>query len=109
MSWKRPDNLNAGASRLLCKCRHVCLVALTALVLGGCTPLEEYIHNGFKVGPNYRRPPALVAPNWIDAGDERVRSESDDLSRWWTVFNDPVLNWLVCNAYRQNLTLRQAG
>ncbi len=50
-----------------------------------------------------------MANNWIDASDKRVRTESDDLSKWWTVFNDPVLNDLVCNAYHQNLTLREAG
>src|SRR5438105_11007064 len=75
----------------------------------GCTSLCEYIHNGFKVGPNYGRPPAPVAQDWIDAADVRVRKDSDDLSRWWTVFNDPVLDALVCNAYLQNLSLRQAG
>jgi NodT family efflux transporter outer membrane factor (OMF) lipoprotein len=75
----------------------------------GCTTLEEYIHNGFKVGPNYGRPPAPVAREWIDADDQRVRSESDDLSAWWTVFNDPALDSLICMAYHQNLTLRQAG
>jgi NodT family efflux transporter outer membrane factor (OMF) lipoprotein len=80
-----------------------------ALSLCGCTPLTEYIHNGFKVGPNYHKPPAPVAKEWIDAADQRVRTESDDLSKWWTVFNDPVLDSLVCSAYRQNLTLRQAG
>ena len=77
--------------------------------LSGCTHLKEYIHNGFKVGPNYCRPPAPAAENWIDAADVRVRNENDDLRRWWTVFNDPVLNALVCDAYLQNLTLRQAG
>ena len=77
--------------------------------LCGCTPLSDYVHNGFKVGPNYGRPPAPVADNWIDAADPRVRTESDDLSKWWTVFNDPVLDDLVCSAYLQNLTLRQAG
>jgi NodT family efflux transporter outer membrane factor (OMF) lipoprotein len=81
----------------------------TALFLGGCTPWREYLHNGFKVGPNYRKPPAPVAKDWIDASDQRVRTESDDLSKWWTVFNDPVLNDLICYAYRQNLTLRAAG
>jgi NodT family efflux transporter outer membrane factor (OMF) lipoprotein len=50
-----------------------------------------------------------VAQNWIDAADLRVRSESDDLSNWWKVFNDPLLDDLVCSAYLQNLTLRQAG
>jgi NodT family efflux transporter outer membrane factor (OMF) lipoprotein len=80
-----------------------------ALSLSGCTPLSEYVHNGFRVGPNYKRPPAPVAERWIDAGDVRVRSEEADDSHWWTVFGDPALNELVQTAYRQNLTLREAG
>src|SRR5258708_899525 len=51
-----------------------------AAPLCGCTPLKEYVHNGFKVGPNYSPPPAPVAQNWIDSADPRVRNESDDLS-----------------------------
>jgi NodT family efflux transporter outer membrane factor (OMF) lipoprotein len=85
------------------------LIVALVLCCCGCTPVREYIQNGFKVGPNYREPPAAVAKNWIDASDKRVRTESDDLSKWWTVFNDPVLNQLVCYAYNQNLTLREAG
>jgi NodT family efflux transporter outer membrane factor (OMF) lipoprotein len=76
---------------------------------GGCTSWREYVENGFKVGPNYCKPPAPVAKDWIDADDKRVRTESDDLSKWWAVFNDPVLDSLMCDAYRQNLSLRVAG
>src|SRR5581483_4994798 len=65
------------------------------LCLCGCTTVREYIRNGFKVGPNYKRPPAPVAQHWIDAEDVRVRSEEADHSQWWTVFNDPVLSDLV--------------
>jgi NodT family efflux transporter outer membrane factor (OMF) lipoprotein len=71
--------------------------------------LQEYVQNGFKVGPNYHKPPAPVAKNWIDADDQRVRTASDDLSKWWTVFKDPVLDSLICYAYGQNLSLRVAG
>ncbi len=85
-----------------------CLVPLVFLTCG-CTNLEQYLHNGFKVGPNYGRPPAPVAKQWIDADDVRVRKDSDDLSKWWTVFNDPVLDSLICLAYHQNLSLREAG
>jgi NodT family efflux transporter outer membrane factor (OMF) lipoprotein len=85
------------------------LFVALAMCCCGCTSLTEYVQNGFKVGPNYRKPVAAVASNWIDASDKRVRTESDDLSKWWTVFNDPVLNDLVCYAYNQNLTLREAG
>jgi NodT family efflux transporter outer membrane factor (OMF) lipoprotein len=84
-------------------------LAAAVLSLQGCTTLSDYIHNGFKVGPNYARPPAPVAEHWIDADDKRVRSDTEDDSHWWTVFNDPVLSDLVQTAYRQNLTLREAG
>jgi NodT family efflux transporter outer membrane factor (OMF) lipoprotein len=82
---------------------------ILAASLCGCTSFKEYIQNGFKVGPNYCQPPAPVAQEWIDANDKRVRSDADDLSKWWTVFNDPGLDALICCAYRQNLTLREAG
>jgi NodT family efflux transporter outer membrane factor (OMF) lipoprotein len=75
----------------------------------GCTPLREYVHNGFKVGPNYCKPVAPVAADWIDAGDVRIREESPNLQRWWTVFDDPTLDALINNAVNQNLTLREAG
>jgi NodT family efflux transporter outer membrane factor (OMF) lipoprotein len=80
-----------------------------AVPLCGCTTLKEYVQNGFKVGPNYARPPVPVAQNWIDSSDSRVRKESDDLSQWWSVFKDPTLDSLVREAYLQNLTLREAG
>ena len=62
-----------------------------------------------KSGPNYC-PPGAAGRRHLDrrrrqAGPHR----SGDLSRWWEVFNDPVLNGLVYDAYHQNLTLREAG
>jgi len=80
-----------------------------AICLSGCTSIGDYFHNGLKVGPNYGRPPAFVAEQWIDAADQRVRSETDDISQWWAVLNDPILNSLVQSTYQQNLTLREAG
>ncbi|HEX4414508.1 MAG TPA: TolC family protein, partial [Lacipirellulaceae bacterium] len=82
---------------------------MTLLSSTGCTGVREYFHNGCKVGPNYCRPVAPVAPNWIDANDKRVNTGCDDLCQWWKVFNDPVLDALICTAYHQNLTLREAG
>jgi NodT family efflux transporter outer membrane factor (OMF) lipoprotein len=85
------------------------VAVVLALGMGGCDSPSAYVHNGFKVGPNYGPPQAQVAKHWIDAADVRVRSDSPDLSHWWTVFNDPVLNTLICDVYRQNLTLKEAG
>src|SRR5271166_4031730 len=92
MSW-RPRRL------------HV-IVATAALLGSGCVltgPLD-YVRNGFKVGPNYCKPPAPVAEQWIEANDPRVAK--DHVADWWGVFNDPALNSLIGTAYDQNLNLR---
>jgi hypothetical protein len=73
-------------------------LGLALLLGGGCTPLMEFVHNGFKVGPNYQRPPAPLAPAWIDSGNPRVKSAPADYSAWWAAFNDPMLNDLVRTA-----------
>jgi NodT family efflux transporter outer membrane factor (OMF) lipoprotein len=94
---------------ITCRGRRVLLLAVLAVVLSGCTNLQNYLGNGLKVGPEYVTPPAPVAPDWIDAADQRVRTDNDDLAGWWTVLDDPLLNRLMIDAYRQNLTLREAG
>lgn len=78
------------------------------LTLSGCG-LPQWARHGFKVGPEYCRPLAPVASNWIDYTDARVVAEPPQLVDWWTTFNDPSLNELTGAAYRQNLTLREAG
>jgi NodT family efflux transporter outer membrane factor (OMF) lipoprotein len=85
------------------------VVAAAVLLGGGCVttgPLD-YVQNGFKVGPNYCKPPAPVAGEWIEAKDPHV--DSRQLQDWWFVFNDPTLNSLVASAYEQNLNLRVLG
>ena len=72
-------------------------------------PLSNWWHNGCKVGPNYARPAAPVASEWIDYANPKINSQSQPLTAWWTVFNDPTLNHLIQTAYQQNLTLRTAG
>jgi len=70
-----------------------------AFLLPGCTI----------VGPDYARPKAAVAPNWLEAGDQRVKTEPAEYRNWWQAFNDPVLDRLIDRAYRENLSLRIAG
>ncbi len=64
---------------------------------------------GCMVGPNYQRPKVSVSPSWVETGDPRVSAESTNYRDWWKAFNDPALDRLVARAYRDNLTLRQAG
>ena len=86
-----------------------CLALLTCIALSGCTSFGEYVHNGFKVGPNYIRPAAQTEAEWIDSSDVRVKSDPPADCAWWAVLNDPTLNGLIGSAYRQNLDLRAAG
>ncbi|HIQ23189.1 MAG TPA: efflux transporter outer membrane subunit [Planctomycetes bacterium] len=80
------------------------------VTLSGCrTSLPEWWRNGLKVGPDYRRPPAPVAEEWMDANDPNVKPQGTDYSYWWSVFGDPILNDLVYEAYQQNLPLKIAG
>jgi NodT family efflux transporter outer membrane factor (OMF) lipoprotein len=115
--------------------RSSIVFALLLAMLSGCTSVHDYVANGFKVGPNYREPPTPVAADWMKAKDwvgadeldglkddkdvkfkwaktdQLVQRKSDEetTSKWWTVFNDPMLDQLICHAYHQNLTLREAG
>ncbi|WP_437191573.1 hypothetical protein [Planctomicrobium sp. SH527] len=75
----------------------------------GCTSVREYVGNGFKVGPNHRRPAAPVADDWIDSQNSKISSESTSLQSWRQVFQDPILDNLIQTSYQQNLTLREAG
>lgn len=75
----------------------------------GCisTAVMNWVHNGFKVGPNYCKPPAPVAAEWIQARDEDVQQRH--IQDWWTVFQDTTLDSVVGAAYAQNLNLRVLG
>src|SRR5262245_46680961 len=77
----------------------IAILVTAPLWLSGC----------MMVGPNYVRPVAPMTDTWLDPGDPAVRREPADVSAWWMVFNDPVLNTLVETAYRQNPSLRAAG
>lgn len=103
------NNLRVGATGIAWHTRMGALLAAATLLCCGCTSPREYIRNGFKVGPNFAKPPAPVEQKWIDTGNERLKSRTPENVEWWTALNDPVLNDLVRRAYRDNLTVRQAA
>ncbi|MCP4192439.1 MAG: TolC family protein [Planctomycetaceae bacterium] len=88
-----------------------CLVVLTLCTLG-CRytgSVSDYVHNGFKVGPNYRKPAVAVEEDWIDGYDKRLLKELPRNNDWWAVFDDPKLTTLIERSYQQNIPLREAG
>ena len=68
-------------------------------ILIGCTTL----------GPDFKQPEAKVETQWLESNDPVIQSGDANYADWWTLFNDPVLNTLVQQAYQQNLPLQLAG
>jgi NodT family efflux transporter outer membrane factor (OMF) lipoprotein len=101
-------SVSAGGRHLAVFRLALAPLVVLALLAGGCTTLQEWLQNDFKVGPNYHEPPAAVAPAWIDAADSHLVPAADK-DAWWTVFNDPVLVALVDTAYQENLDLKTAA
>jgi NodT family efflux transporter outer membrane factor (OMF) lipoprotein len=61
------------------------------------------------VGPDFVKPEAPVEKEWMEAREPEIKTEPSDYKEWWSVFNDPVLNSLVEQAYQQNLPLQISG
>jgi outer membrane protein, multidrug efflux system len=75
------------------------LIAMLALI---------FLAAGCSVGPNYQKPDLPVPAAWQEAQQKGVDTRSAELARWWTVFNDLLLNSLAERAVRSNLDLRLA-
>ncbi len=61
----------------------------------------------FKLGPDFVPPEPKISENWLEQ-DTQVFKRGD-FSRWWKVFNDPVLEGLIAKASEQNLNLQAAA
>lgn len=72
---------------------------LLALLVSGCT----------MVGPDFARPPTPLPDSWAVVAQESVDTASQEHEKWWTTFNDPVLDTLIAKAYEQNLDLQIVG
>ncbi len=79
--------------------RGLIMAGIAAFVLSACTT----------VGPEFEKPQADAADEWLHAGSEQDSTDSAVYREWWKNFNDPVLDELVERAYRNNLTLQIAG
>jgi NodT family efflux transporter outer membrane factor (OMF) lipoprotein len=74
-------------------------IAMLALVFLGA---------GCAVGPDYHKPDLPVPVAWTEAQQQGIATRTVELTRWWTKFNDPLLDSLVARAVKSNLDLRSA-
>ncbi|PYM26902.1 MAG: RND transporter [Candidatus Rokuibacteriota bacterium] len=79
--------------------RRAGLVALAALVVGGCM-----------VGPEYTKPSVPMTPAYKEADGWKTATPSDHLPRgqWWTIFGDPDLDGLEVEIATANQNLKIA-
>jgi NodT family efflux transporter outer membrane factor (OMF) lipoprotein len=61
------------------------------------------------IGPDYQRPAAPVAPEWIARDAGGIAPDSQPIGPWWESFGDPILTDLIVEAYTQNPSLQAAG
>jgi outer membrane protein, multidrug efflux system len=77
--------------------RFIALFVVAVLCLGGCV-----------VGPNYRTPPTDMPPAWTEPAKGVNPGAPAALTRWWTAFNDSVLDSLIGKAVVANKDLNIA-
>ena len=78
---------------------HLLFFFILTVFLSACAP----------VGPDFVKPEVKIPAQWHEQDIEGLVSGSPDLTTWWNIFNDPVLNTLVESARRHNNTLEIAG
>lgn len=97
------DEFMTRFSRFLPAGRRVGVLAFAGLALSGC----------FMVGPDYKRPPAIIsarfkeltpAPGWAVA-DPRLAAYPK--GEWWRVYDDPVLNGLEAQVALSNQNVKE--
>jgi NodT family efflux transporter outer membrane factor (OMF) lipoprotein len=85
------------------RCVVPAIVCVTALTISACTTL----------GPDYTEPAVTWLEQWQPDLYGQLAAAQDgtpaDLSFWWRLFNDPVLDDLIGKARRENPALRIAG
>lgn len=65
---------------------------------------------GCKVGPDYKKPTteSKVPAGFKGVDDPAFKAGTENLEKWWEVFNDPQLTDLIERAAKQNLDIRIA-
>lgn len=78
------------------------LLGLVAISLGGCSSVgRDYVE------PRVALPEAFHANPVAGQTAEQTAAETD-LSQWWKIFNDPVLDFMISQLVESNLDLRIA-
>lgn len=76
----------------------VIVIMILALFSSGCL-----------FGPKFKTPVVPTEEKWREVTSTKFTGEPVDKIEWWKVYNDPILDSLIQQALRQNLTLQGAA
>ena len=79
--------------------RPQCFFVFLFFLLSACAP----------VGPDFVKSELVSQNQWLESSEQGLEPVPADVSLWWQVFNDPVLNELVESARANNNNLEIAG
>lgn len=68
-----------------------------------------FLINGCTVGPDYIKPSVTEPKAWVEKDNNLLKTDTIDLVKWWSIFEDPVLDALVEKAYLNNPGVHIAG
>ena len=86
-------------SRFYKPLRPLFLVVVLPILLNACAA----------VGPDFVKPEINPARQWAESAEQGLEPIPVQVSKWWQIFNDPILNELVESARANNNTLEIAG
>lgn len=78
-------------------------------VLAAILPVMFNLVGCTTVGPDYQAAHTEVAAQWLYAEDQRLKASEPSGNEWWKLFDDPMVDRLVEQAYQQNLSIQIAG
>lgn len=81
--------------------RRIFLVSIAATLLG--------LTGGCVSGPDYEEPVVATPDAWQQKATADLQDGPTNLDRWWTRFNDPILDDLIERARLSNLDIRTAA
>ncbi len=76
------------------------------LAVGGLTAALVLVSGCTTLGPDFQSPEPAKQEAWQESVDPQFKMDASAQEQWWKVFDDPVLDGLVEEAYQANINLR---
>ena len=84
------------------------MIALLRSIIRGLSAAFFVLMLSCSVGPDYQAPKSVMPAAWLEGwnlGNVGIDARPAELARWWTEFNDPLLNSLIERAVKSNLDI----